>query len=210
MQGRFGLGKITGIDLPGEKSGLYPSEDWKKSKRKQEWSLGDTVIAGIGQGFVTATPLQMAKSMAILANHGMDVEPRLVSRIRSDIDLEDPYPRASSPNGRPIDPGHWDTVVSAMIDVIQKGTAHRISYGLDYKIAGKTGTAQVFTVAQNQSYKSMRLTQSMRDHAWFVAFAPADAPKIAIAVIAENAGHGGTIAAPIARAVMDHYLHSNP
>jgi penicillin-binding protein 2 len=210
MQGRFGLGKITGIDLPGEKSGLYPSEDWKKSKRKQEWSLGDTVIAGIGQGFVTATPLQMAKSMAILANHGMDVEPRLVSRIRSDIDLEDPYPRASSPTGRAIDPGHWDTVVSAMVDVIQKGTAHRISYGLDYKIAGKTGTAQVFTVAQNQSYKSMRLTQSMRDHAWFVAFAPADAPKIAIAVIAENAGHGGTIAAPIARAVMDHYLHSNP
>ena len=210
MQGRFGLGKVTGIDLPGEKSGLYPSEDWKKSKRKQDWSLGDTVIAGIGQGFVTATPLQMAKAMAILANRGLAVEPRLVSRIRSDMELEDPYPRANPPEGTPIDPGQWETVVSAMVDVIQKGTAHRISYGLDYKIAGKTGTAQVFTVAQNQSYKSMRLTQSMRDHAWFVAFAPADAPKIAIAVIAENAGHGGTVAAPIARAVMDHYLHTSP
>lgn len=210
MQGRFGLGKASGIDLPGEKTGLYPSEEWKKAKRRQDWSLGDTVIAGIGQGFVTATPLQMARATAILANRGMNVEPRLVSRIRSEVDLENPYPHSLPATGTPIDPTHWDTVVSAMVDVIQKGTAHRISYGLNYKIAGKTGTAQVFTVAQNQSYKSMRLTQSMRDHAWFIAFAPADAPKIAIAVIAENAGHGGTVAAPIARAVMDHYLKDNP
>ena len=105
-----------------------------------------------------------------------------------------------------MDPNDWGTVVNAMVDVIQKGTAHRISYGLSYHIAGKTGTAQVFTVAQNKSYKSMRLTQSMRDHAWFIGFAPAEDPKIAVAVIAENAGHGGTVAAPIARAVMDYYL----
>ena len=210
MQGRFGFGKPTGIDIIGEKGGLYPSEEWKKAKRKQEWSLGDTVIAGIGQGFVTATPLQLARATAILANKGLPVEPRLVNKIKSEMDLENPYPSTATTSTTPIDPAQWETVVSAMIDVIQKGTAHRISYGLDYKIAGKTGTAQVFSVAQNQSYKNMRLTQSMRDHAWFMGFAPADNPKIAVAVIAENAGHGGTVAAPIARSVMDHYLHANP
>lgn len=210
MQDRFGFGKATGVDLIGEKSGLYPSEEWKKTRRKQEWSLGDTVIAGIGQGFVTVTPLQLARATAILANRGLPVEPRLVNKIRSEIDLENPYPQTPTTSGAPIDSGYWDTVVSAMVDVIQKGTAHRISYGLDYKIAGKTGTAQVFTVAQNQSYKSMHLTQSMRDHAWFMGFAPADAPKIAVVVIAEHAGHGGTVAAPIARSIMDYYLHGQP
>lgn len=210
MQGRFGFGDPTGIDLPGEKAGLYPSEEWKKKRRKQNWSLGDTVIAGIGQGFVTATPLQMARATAILANQGRKVEPRLVERIQSDLHLEDPHPRKLSQEDRPIDPADFKTIVSAMEDVIQKGTAHRIAYGLDYSIAGKTGTAQVFTVAQNQSYKSMRLTRSMRDHAWFIAFAPSEDPKIAVAVIAENAGHGGTVAAPIARAVMDHYLRPKP
>ncbi len=152
----------------------------------------------------------MARATAILAHKGLDVEPRLVSRIRAGYDIEPPFPKNPHADRRPIDPGQWETVVSAMVDVIQKGTAHRIAAGLDYSIAGKTGTAQVFTVAQNQSYKSMRLTQSMRDHAWFIAFAPADNPKIAVAVIAENAGHGGTVAAPMARKVMDHYLHGLP
>ena len=210
MQGRFGLGVPTGIDMAGEKGGLYPSEEWKKSRKRGDWSPGDTVIAGIGQGFVTATPIQMARATAILAHKGLDVEPRLVSRIRAGYDIEPPFPKNPHADRRPIDPGQWETVVSAMVDVIQKGTAHRIAAGLDYSIAGKTGTAQVFTVAQNQSYKSMRLTQSMRDHAWFIAFAPADNPKIAVAVIAENAGHGGTVAAPMARKVLDHYLHGLP
>jgi penicillin-binding protein 2 len=93
-----------------------------------------------------------------------------------------------------------------MVDVVQRGTARGISGGLGYRMAGKTGTAQVFSVAQGKSYKSMRVTKSMRDHAWFIAFAPVEEPRIAVAVIAENAGHGGTIAAPIARKVMDHYL----
>jgi penicillin-binding protein 2 len=202
LKGRFGLGTQTGIDLPGEKPGLYPSEDWKKSRRKQDWSLGDTVIAGIGQGFVTATPLQMARATAILANHGRPVIPRLVQSLPG----EGPSPEPQRPEGSPIDPGHFETVVSAMEDVIQKGTAHRIAPGLHYRMAGKTGTAQVFSVAQNQTYKGLRVTQSMRDHAWFIAFAPAEAPRIAVAVIAEHAGHGGTVAAPMARVVMDHYL----
>lgn len=206
MQGRFGLGTPSGIDLPGEKAGLYPSELWKKARRKQDWSLGDTVIAGIGQGFVTATPLQMARATAILANHGYGVTPHLVRDIKGVGDVEAAPPPIPSSEDHPIDPGQWETVVSAMEDVIQRGTAHRIAQGLGYRIAGKTGTAQVFSVAQNQTYKGLHLTHSMRDHAWFIAFAPVEAPRIAIAVIAEHAGHGGTVAAPIARAVMDHYL----
>ena len=205
MQGRFGLGQLTGLDIAGEKSGLYPSEDWKRKSRKSEWVMGDTVIAGIGQGFVTATPLQMARATAILANKGQNVEPRLVSRIKAGWEVENPFPRQGSP-GRHLDEGQWQTVVEAMVDVIQQGTARRIAPGLGYRMAGKTGTAQVFTVAQGKSYKSMHITQSMRDHAWFIAFAPAEAPRIAVAVIAENAGHGGTVAAPIARKVIDHYL----
>lgn len=205
MQGRFGLGKPTGIDIPGEKGGLYPTEEWKRKARKADWIAGDTVIAGIGQGFVTATPLQMANATAALASRGRSLEPRLVRRIKAGWEFENPVPPQRE-GGRPIGAEHWDTVVNAMVDVVQRGTARRISGGLKYRMAGKTGTAQVFSVAQGKSYKSMRLTKSMRDHAWFIAFAPAEAPRIAVAVIAENAGHGGTVSAPIARKVIDRWL----
>ncbi len=205
MQGRFGLGAVTGIDIAGEKAGLYPTEEWKRKARKADWIAGDTVIAGIGQGFVTTTPLQMARATAILANKGLDVEPRLVSQIKAGWDLENPFPRREQA-GKPIAEDHWNTVVNAMVDVVQRGTARRISGGLGYPMAGKTGTAQVFSVAQGKSYKSMRITKSMRDHAWFIAFAPAEAPQIAVAVIAENAGHGGTVSAPIARKIIDQWL----
>jgi len=209
MQGRFGFGQVTGLDIAGEKGGLYPSEQWKRSHRKAEWMAGDTVIAGIGQGFVTATPLQMARATAILANRGTSPEPRLVREIKAGWRFEDPHPRRP-PIGRGISAQHWSTVVGAMVDVVQRGTAQRISSGLTYRMAGKTGTAQVFSVAQSKTYKGMRVTRSMRDHAWFIAFAPAEAPRIAVAVIAENAGHGGTVAAPIARKVIDRYLLSTP
>lgn len=209
MQGRFGLGQVTGIDIAGEKAGLYPSEEWKRKYRKAEWTAGETVIAGIGQGYVTTTPLQMARATAILANKGLSVEPRLVSQIKADWPADPLYPQ---PPGQrpPISETHWNFVVNAMIDVVQRGTARRISSGLSYSMAGKTGTAQVFSVAQGKSYKGMHVTKSMRDHAWFIAFAPADAPRIAVAVIAENAGHGGTVAAPIARTVIDRYLQKTP
>ena len=205
MNGRFGLGQVTGLDIAGEKAGVYPSEDWKRKNRKAEWNAGDTVIAGIGQGYVTTTPLQMARATAILANKGLEVAPRLVSTIKAGWNFEPPYPKEASTR-KPISAGHWNTVVNAMVDVVQRGTARGISGGLGYHMAGKTGTAQVFSVAQGKSYKSMRVTKSMRDHAWFIAFAPVEEPRIAVAVIAENAGHGGTVAAPIARKVMDYYL----
>lgn len=209
MQGRFGLGEKTGIDIAGEKAGIYPSEEWKRKYRKAEWAAGETVIAGIGQGFVTTTPLQMARATAILAHHGLNVEPRLVNQIKAGWAAENPFPTQAGTRSL-ISPEHWNIVVNAMVDVIQRGTARRIAHGLTYRLAGKTGTAQVFSVAQGKTYKGMRVTKSMRDHAWFIAFAPADAPRIAVAVIAENAGHGGTVAAPIARKVIDHYLGAPP
>jgi penicillin-binding protein 2 len=208
MQGRFGFGVATGIDLVGEKTGLFPSEEWKQKSRKAPWAEGETVIAGIGQGYVLTTPLQMARATAMLANRGLDVEPRMVERIQSRYDVENPYPRQTDEGSQALNPNHWRMVVNAMMDVIHspRGTAKGIGRGLGYRIAGKTGTAQVFSVAQGKGYKSYKLTRKMRDHAWFIAFAPAEAPRIAVAVIVEHGGHGGSVAAPVARAVMDKYL----
>ena len=206
--GRFGFGQKTGIDLEGEKGGLFPSREWKKKKRKQIWFPGETLITGIGQGYIQATPLQLARAVSILANHGRDVSPRLVESIKASYEVQNPYPRTPPALVAEIAPQNWRTVVDAMIEVVhsQRGTAKGIAPGLTYHIAGKTGTAQVFSVGQKQNYKEMNVKKTMRDHAWFVAFAPAEAPRIAVAVIAENGGHGGSVAAPIARALMDQYF----
>ncbi|SMF94057.1 penicillin-binding protein 2 [Methylomagnum ishizawai] len=210
---RFGFGRHTGIDLEGEKSGLFPSREWKKKKRKtQQWFPGETLIAGIGQGYVQVTPLQLARAVAMLANQGHSVEPRLVDSIKAGYAVDNPYPRNHEETVGQIDHKRWQAIADAMIDVVhsQRGTAKGIAPGLRYHMAGKTGTAQVFTVGQGQDYKKMNITKEMRDHAWFVAFAPAENPRIAVAVIAEHGGHGGSVAAPIARAVMDQYLNERP
>ena len=208
---QFGFGEKSGVDLDGEKSGLYPSQEWKRKKRKQVWFPGETLIAGIGQGYVQATPMQLARATAILANKGRLIEPRVVESLKASTEIENPHP-TRKPGVIPIGPANWRTVVDAMIDVIHspRGTAKGIAPGLSYQIAGKTGTAQVFSVGQNQEYKHMRVKDELKDHAWFVAFAPADNPSIAIAVIAENGGHGGSVAAPIARAVIEQYLRGSP
>jgi len=204
---QFGFGDKTGIDLDGEKAGIYPSTEWKQRTRKQAWFPGETLISGIGQGYVQVTPVQIARAVAILANKGKPVEPRVVERMDAPPDTENPFPLPEREN-IPIPPGHWRAVVDAMIDVVhsQRGTAKGIAPGLTYQIAGKTGTAQVFSVRQDQNYKSMKVKATLKDHAWFIAFAPADNPRIAIAVIAENGGHGGSVAAPIAKAVIQQYL----
>jgi penicillin-binding protein 2 len=205
---RFGFGRRTGIDIPGEFAGLFPSQEWKERKRKKPWQPGETLIAGIGQGYVQATPVQMARAVAMLANRGRNVEPRVVERFKAPQPVDDPYPRQGEQPLEDLDPRHWRIVANAMIDVVHsaRGTAKRIGSGLPYHIAGKTGTAQVFSVAQGKSYKQMHIKKTMRDHAWFVAFAPAEEPRIAVAVIAEHGGHGGAVAAPIARAVIEKYL----
>jgi penicillin-binding protein 2 len=211
--GRFGFGEKSGIDIAGETAGLLPSRDWKRQNRNQPWFLGETLIAGVGQGYVLATPLQLARATAILANRGRIVTPRLVERLETTggAPLADPFPLA--PAGEIfLQDASWNAVTNAMIEVVHgtRGTAKGINKQLDYRIAGKTGTAQVFTIKQNEEYRESRVEEELKDHAWFIAYAPADAPRIAVAVIAEHGGHGGSVAAPIARQVIDHYLSGRP
>ena len=206
----FGFGKKSGIDILGERSGLMPSKEWKKRVRKQVWFPGETVITGIGQGFMLVTPLQLALGTATLANGGQHFQPQLVSSIQR---KDDPFPRRVIPQVMHNVPTrreeNWQKVFYSMTEVIHgaRGTARRLNKpDLRYKIAGKTGTAQVFSVAQDASYKEDELEEHLKDHALFMSFAPADNPKIAIAVVVENGGHGGSVAAPIAGKVIEAYL----
>jgi penicillin-binding protein 2 len=201
------MGRPSGVDLPGEKGALLPSQEWKRRVQKQPWFSGDTVSFGIGQGFFLATPLQLAHSTAVISQRGSGFKPRVLhatehpgTRVKT---LEAPRP---SPLVVVNNPRFWDTVISGMIHVIEGGTAHKIGVGAKYRIAGKTGTAQVFTLRQNQSYNTRRLARHLLDHALFVAFAPVDEPRIAVAVIAEHGGGGSATAAPMARKVMDAWL----
>lgn len=209
---RFGFGRKSGIDLEGETSGLFPSREWKRRRRNQAWTGGETVITGIGQGYLQVSPLQLARAVAIMANRGAAATPRLADSIHGEV-AEQPSPaEPESAGGVAASPEHWKLVIDAMVDVVHsgRGTATRISYGLPFHIAGKTGTAQVFTVKQNQSYKTMKVDKKLQDHALFIAFAPAEDPKIAVAVLVENGGHGGSVAAPIARDVITRYLETAP
>jgi len=207
----FGFGKTTGIDIGGEKSGILPSKEWKaKAFAKpadQVWFPGETVNFGIGQGYLTVTPLQLAHYASIIATRGRIWKPRLVAAYR------DPHtgqmqhvPAQSEGEVSGVSAEDWDRVVHGMIGVTQRGTAAAIGAHAAYTFAGKTGTAQVFTVAQNERYNASAINERLRDHSWFIAFAPADAPRIAIAVLQENGGAGASAAAPIARKVLDAYL----
>ena len=210
---RIGFGKPTGIDIDGERSGIMPSPEWKKGafrqREMQVWFPGETVIVGIGQGYWTATPLQLAHATALLATRGKHFKPRLVRAVRDPVTGER---RERQPEPLPEvvldDPANWEIIVDAMVAVTTgaRGTAVRAARGASYTIAGKTGTAQVFTVGQNEKYDEKTVAERLRDHALFVAFAPAKDPRIAIAVLVENGGHGSSVAAPIARKVFDAYL----
>jgi len=204
--GQFGLGKRTGIDISGEVSGLLPSKEWKKQRFDQRWYIGDTISIGIGQGYNLVTPLQLAAATAILANGGRVFRPHLVQHIQNsqtnELETVEPHPVAEAP----LQPRHVDLVRNAMVDVMRPGgTAAWAGSGAKYAFAGKTGTAQVIGL-RGQKYDEDRIAEKYRDHALFIAFAPAEAPKIALAVIVENAGHGGSVAAPIARKMIDYYL----
>ncbi len=202
----FGFGAKTGIDLVGEKSGLMPSREWKQAQKKQAWYPGETLITGIGQGYHQVTPLQLARATATLANKGKTVMPFLVDRmVTAHATRPGPHPDQAV---IPLKEDNVSKVTAAMIDVVhsQRGTAKSIGRGINYQIAGKTGTAQVFNIKQNAKYNEHSIDFKLRDHALFIAFAPADDPKIAVAVIAENGGHGGSVAAPIAGQVITQYL----
>ncbi|MDH5263292.1 MAG: penicillin-binding protein 2 [Betaproteobacteria bacterium] len=204
---QFGFGARTGVDIDGELPGLQPSTDWKWQRFKQKWYAGDTISVGIGQGYWLATPLQLAAAVATLANGGTPVHPRLVRAVqdaRTQAVRELP-----TRNGEPLalKPEHVELVRAAMIDVTRPGgTAVRVAQGAPYLVAGKTGTAQVVGMKAGEKYDEKRVRERHRDHALFIAYAPADDPKIALAVLVENGGHGGSTAAPIAREVFDYYL----
>jgi penicillin-binding protein 2 len=207
---QFGIGSLTGIDISGEKPGLLPTPAWKKQAFKrpedQIWFPGETVNFGVGQGYLLVTPLQLAHMAAMLAERGKSFQPRVVMGVRDAagrIIRNNPVP---IPGARNISDVNWDLVLRGMIGATTYGTAAAISKDARYTIAGKTGTAQVFTVAQNARYNAKTVAERLRDHAWFIAFAPAESPRIAVCVLVENGGFGASAAAPIARSVMDAYL----
>lgn len=210
---QFGLGSKTGIDIQGERTGLVPSTAWKKQafKRKdmQVWFPGETIIAGIGQGYMLTTPLQLAHVAATVGMRGQRFAPRLVKKVRDPATgAVRELPPTPLPPVEVSDPKDWDVIIGGMVGVTNdpSGTARRSQAGAPYKIAGKTGTAQVFSVGQNEKYNEKDVAERLRDHALFIAFAPADAPKLAVAVLVENGRSGSGTAAPIARKVFDAYL----
>lgn len=209
MLAQFGLGKATGIDLPGETDGLLPSSSWKRRARNLPWYPGETLITGIGQGFMLASPLQLAHATATIASRGDRYVPHVVGQI------EDPMAQLASETGiheraqvTLAKPEYWDAIIDGMIEVVHgnRGTARRVGAGAHYRFAGKTGTAQLFTIAQDEEADNEETPKHLRDHALFIAFAPVENPEIALAIIVENGGSGSGAAAPIARRILDYYL----
>lgn len=205
--GQFGFGHKTGIDLDGELSGLMPTPAWKKKRFKQPWYPGETVIAGIGQGYMLATPMQLAVATMALANDGVIYKPQLIRAWRNPSTGKLGYAAPQIVNQIKLSPEYLRVVKEAMVDVmLPGGTASIAGANTPYQFAGKTGTSQVIGIKQGARYIESQVAERHRDHALFVAFAPADAPKIVIAVMVENGGHGGSTAAPIARKVVDYWL----
>lgn len=204
---KFSFGEKTGIDLDGESAGLLPSRDWKQRRWKKVWYPGETVIAGIGQGYHLTTPLQLATATAMIANGGKRIEPRLVQAVRDPLThVWQPQPVVVHEQ-LALKPEDLAVVRQGMMDAMRPGgTAAAAAAGAPYTIAGKTGTAQVVGIKQGARYDAGSLSRKNRDHALFIAYAPAENPTIVVAVMVENGGHGGSTAAPIARAVFDYYL----
>ncbi len=203
---QFGLGQLTRIDLDAEATGILPSKDWKKRRFKQKWFAGDTISVGVGQGYNLTTPLQLAVATAALANKGGMFRPYLVKQIENAQTAEVKNINPERTRLIELKPENIEFVKDAMIGVTKPGgTAARAGYSAQYEFAGKTGTAQVFSMKGGE-YKEEEVAERLRDHALFIAFAPAENPSIAISVLVENGGHGSRTAAPIARKVLDFYL----
>jgi penicillin-binding protein 2 len=204
---QFGFGKLTHIDMFGENAGILPSPEWKQKRFKQPWYLGETVITSIGQGYTLVTPMQLALAVAILANDGRMIQPRLIQSIKNSQTGKIETFKNKTIQELHFKPENLALVKEGMINVTQPGgTAESVGAGAPYKIAAKTGTAQVVQMKANQKYNPNHVNEKHRDHALFIAYAPIEDPTIAIAVIVENGGHGGSTAGPIARKLMDYYL----
>lgn len=207
---QFGFGAATGIDIPGEGKGLLPSREWKRATLEEPWYPGETVIAGIGQGFNVVTPLQLANAVAALVNGGQRYSPRILyaskpagferaKRINAPLELQIPV----------VDPKDWETILDGMDRVVNglHGTARGVAVDAQFRIGGKTGTAQVYQLAANKRDEPATVAAHLRDHAWFIAFAPVEAPRIAVAVVVEHGGGGSKAAAPVARVTLDAWLN---
>ena len=203
----FGFGEKTGIDLIGERSGLLPSTEWKKRTQGKVWYPGETLIAGIGQGYVLATPVQLAVATATLSSRGVKNVPRLLKEVH--VSNEDTV-KVREPSKTMIKlrrESHWDVIYNAMKKVVHgsRGTARATGLGMKFKMAGKTGTAQVFGIAQDEEYDEETVAKKLRDHALFIGFGPVSDPVLAVAVVAENGEHGSAMA-PIVRQVIERYM----
>ncbi len=206
----FGFGARTGIDVEGESMGVLPSPEWKqrrfKKPEQQKWYAGETISIGIGQGYNAYTPLQMALAMAAIANNGAVFKPHLANHIDNQRTSSRRYLEPELLRRIPFKDEHIEFIKQAMAGVNTEGTGTRAFAGAQYTSGGKTGTAQVIAIKANEKYIEKNVAERHRDHSLFIAFAPLDNPKIAVAVIVENGGFGATAAAPIARAVLDYYL----
>lgn len=206
----FGFGQVTGIDLEHERSGILPSTEWKRkafrTPQTQRWYAGETISVGIGQGYNSFTPLQLAHATAILANNGVVMKPHLVKMIEDPVTRERELTVPKESYRIPLKQENIDVVKNAMVGVTKEGTSARSFAKAEYISGGKTGTAQAIGMKKDEKYDASKLEERFRDHSWYVAFAPADNPKIAIAIIVENAGFGSAAAAPITRKAFDYYL----
>ena len=202
----FGFGKQTGVDLSGEARGILPSSSWKLQRHGKPWLQGETPSIGIGQGYNVFTILQMAKATAIIANRGVMVKPRLFKGSREFNNSEFTYSEPIIQGKLNIQQEWFDFVIDAMVEVNKVGTASRVFGNSPFPVAGKTGTAQVFTIKQDEEYDSEKVPERLKDHSLYIGFAPVDKPRIAIAVVVENGGFGVTAATPIAQLVFDYYL----
>ncbi len=204
---KFGFGEKTGIDLLGERSGLLPSTEWKKRKYGKVWYPGETLIAGIGQGYMLSTPVQLAVATAALASRGERIVPRLLKEVHMSTDdtIKERDPSVNMIKLRRD--SHWNVMFSAMKKVVHGkwGTARATGWGMDFKMAGKTGTAQVFGIAQDEEYDEETVAKKLRDHGLFIGFGPVKNPVLAVAVVAENGEHGSAMA-PIARDLIKRYM----
>ena len=206
----FGYGSLTGIDIGGEKPGLLPSPEWKKKAFKraadQVWFPGETVNFGVGQGYLLVTPLQLAHIASVLAERGKSFRPRMVASSRDAAGRLETLPPVINPSVKGVSDADWDLIMRGMIGATTYGTAaYTAGKNATYRIAGKTGTAQVFTVSRSERLTD-KVSERLKDHSWFIAYAPAESPQIAVAVLVENGGFGSAVAAPIARRVMDAWI----
>lgn len=207
--GRFGIGKKTGIDIYGEVSGINPSREWKRQNRGQIWFPGETLITGIGQGYFLTTPLQLASITATMASRGKRMRPIVVQALQDPVSSEISFVKPEKIDTIAFkDEANVTKVINSMKRVVHsiRGTARIIGVNSPYKIAGKTGTAQVFGIKQDEEYDETKIRKKLQDHALFIGFAPVENPQIAVAAIVEHGGHGGSVASPIVRKVMDGFI----